>query len=811
MDAVTKADLHVHSKYSKRPSQWVLQKIGCSESYTEPRHIYHTLRNMGMDLVTITDHNTLEGSLEIAHLPDAFISEEITAYFPEDRCKVHVLAYDITEAQHRDIQKYRDNVFDLAEYLRQSGICHVLAHPLFSVNDKLTKSHFEQLLLLFKSFEINGARDAYLNSNLRSILELLEPEDIRRLENTYDRPALHQDPWRKNLTGGSDDHSSLNMGRTHTVMPGVRSVHDFLQGIGAGQSRPVGKASTPQTLGHNLYSIAYQFYKQKFQLGRHVNKDILLKFIDRNLDPGHEEAPGLLNSLHALWSQRIRPRSRKNPPEQLQDMLRYEAARLIWADPQLMDIVRSSGTCREGRGMSWFAFVNQAANRVLKHSADHMLRKVAQGSIFDIFHSLGSAGALYTLLMPYFLSYSLFAHDRKFSRGILDSLAADKAVTQGQRAALPRVAHFTDTFYEINGVALTLQQQVELAVSTDKDMTIITCDPQAAQPSSGVMNFRPIGVFELPEYPELKLFYPPLLEMMQYCFDREISHIHSATPGPIGLAGLAIAKLMHLPIYGTYHTSLPQYTQYLTQDFALEELMWKFVLWYYNQLDLVFAPSHSTANELIAKGLSPQKVRVYPRGIDIQRFHPSKRNGYYAKNFQMRDEIKLLYVGRISREKNLDILEQAFVDLHREQPNVRLVMVGDGPYRAEMESNLAGVPAVFTGYLEGEALAQAYASADLFVFPSATDTFGNVVLEAQASGLPVIVAAEGGPRENLIQGQTGLIVPATTPEAFKKAVLKIIRTPGLLERMKNQARQYMEGRSFEKSFEQVWAYYGQTG
>jgi glycosyltransferase involved in cell wall biosynthesis len=268
---------------------------------------------------------------------------------------------------------------------------------------------------------------------------------------------------------------------------------------------------------------------------------------------------------------------------------------------------------------------------------------------------------------------------------------------------------------------------------------------------------------------------------------------------------------MRLPIYGTYHTSLPQYTQYLTQDFALEELMWKFVLWYYNQMDLVFAPSHSTANELIAKGLSPQKVRVYPRGIDIRRFHPSKRNGYYAKNFQMRDEIKLLYVGRISREKNLDILEQAFVDLHRELPNVRLIMVGDGPYRAEMEANLAGAPAVFTGYLEGEALAQAYASADLFVFPSATDTFGNVVLEAQASGLPVIVAAEGGPRENLIPGQTGLIVPATTPEAFKKAVLKIIRTPGLLERMKNQARQYMEGRSFEKSFEQVWAYYGQTG
>jgi len=372
------------------------------------------------------------------------------------------------------------------------------------------------------------------------------------------------------------------------------------------------------------------------------------------------------------------------------------------------------------------------------------------------------------------------------------------------------VAHFTDTFYEVNGVALTLQQQVALARSTNKDMTILTCDPQTRQAVPGVMNFRPIGAFELPEYPELKLFYPPLLDMLQYCFDREITHVHSATPGPIGLAALAIAKLMHLPIYGTYHTSLPQYTRHLTEDFALEEMMWRFVLWYYNQMDLVFAPSHSTANELIAKGLAPHKVRVYPQGIDTQRFHPCKRNGFYEKNHQFGKELKLLYVGRISKEKNLDVLVQTFAALHQEQGDMGLIVVGDGPYRTEMERKLKDTPAVFTGYLDGEDLAQAYASADLFVFPSTTDTFGNVVLEAQASGLPVVVSAAGGPRENLIPGQTGLIVPSTTPEAFKNAILEIVRTPGLLRKMQGQAREYMEGRSFEKSFNQTWEYYGQT-
>ncbi|HKI81774.1 MAG TPA: glycosyl transferase, partial [Pseudodesulfovibrio sp.] len=145
-DPLFKVDMHVHSRFSTRPSQWILQKIGCPESFTEPRRLYDIALSRGMDMVTITDHNTIAGALEIAHLPHTFVSEEITTYFPEDRCKLHVLAYDITEAQHGDIQHLRENVFDLVPYLREQNIAHVLAHPLFAVNDRLTPAHFEQAL-----------------------------------------------------------------------------------------------------------------------------------------------------------------------------------------------------------------------------------------------------------------------------------------------------------------------------------------------------------------------------------------------------------------------------------------------------------------------------------------------------------------------------------------------------------------------------------------------------------------------------------------------------------------------------------------
>ena len=114
-----KIDLHVHSKYSTRPSQWVLQKLGCQECYTEPQTLYRLAKKRGMSLVTITDHNVIDGCLEIAGLPDTFISEEVTTYFPEDGCKAHVLVYDINEAQHREIQKVRENIFDLVDYLQE--------------------------------------------------------------------------------------------------------------------------------------------------------------------------------------------------------------------------------------------------------------------------------------------------------------------------------------------------------------------------------------------------------------------------------------------------------------------------------------------------------------------------------------------------------------------------------------------------------------------------------------------------------------------------------------------------------------------
>ena len=228
-------------------------------------------------------------------------------------------------------------------------------------------------------------------------------------------------------------------------------------------------------------------------------------------------------------------------------------------------------------------------------------------------------------------------------------------------------------------------------------------------------------------------------------------------------------------------------------------------------MDAVYVPSRATGSELIDKGIPESKIRLYPRGINTRRFHPAKRNGFWHSSYRLTEqELKLLYVGRISKEKSLDVLVQAFKRIEKQVPHTRLILVGDGPYRREMQKELKGARVLFTGEITGEALAQAYASSDLFIFPSSTDTFGNVVLEAQASGIPVVVTDKGGPKENLIDGQSGVVVPAESPQAIADAVSRLCSQPERLSRMKQAARAYMENRSFDAAFLKTWELYKET-
>jgi glycosyltransferase involved in cell wall biosynthesis len=797
-----KVDLHLHSEFSKRPSAWFLKKIDCAECYTEPLNLYGLAKQRGVDWVTITDHNCIDGCREISHLPDTFSGCEVTSYFPEKNCKVHILVYCITEAQFSIIDQCRENIYDLVEYLQAQNIPYVMAHPFYMVNKDFSVELFEKSLLLFKYFEISGNQDSEVNSVLRNIIENLDGSDIEELSQKHGIKPGFEQPWIKRFTGGSDDHSSLSIGATYTEVPGAETVEDFWAGVEQGRAViHTAQEAGPLSFAHHLYGTAYQFYNSRFGIGKYHEKSVLVRFLDRMLQSGVHKNSRIWNKMIYQWRKRRNRRPRTMAKSSITQILQYEAQKVIENDKALKALLRKGHEVSNQSHQHWFRFVNEISNKMLGHLGDHIIKQVMQGNPFDVFHALGSGGALYTLLAPYFFSFKIYGNCRRFARD-----AAENFNVKGFAKPAPMsVGHFTDTYHEINGVARMLQEEVYMAKKLGKDLTVITCrtDEVGERNGSEIKYFDPVGVHSLPEYPEVRTAVPPLLKVLQYCYEKDFTHIHSATPGPVGLTGLLVSHILQLPFYTTYHTSMPQYARYLTGDSAIEGLTWRYILWFYEQSDIIFSPSRSTASELVSKGIDSKKIRVIPRGVDTKQFSPD----YKKQNSDLPAGLKLLYVGRVSKEKDLPTLVRAYKKVSKWLDGVNLIVVGQGPYLDEMRKKLKGTSTLFMGYLEGERLSEVMAGCDLFVFPSTTDTFGNVVLEAQASGLPVIVSDKGGPCENLIEGRTGIIVSGCDDEALARAIEKLAGDPEKLRQMGEEAYNYAKGRDYNEAFERYWKLY----
>jgi glycosyltransferase involved in cell wall biosynthesis len=761
-----KADLHVHSSFSNKPTYWALRKFNCPESFTSPEFIYKTAKQAGMDFVTITDHNTIGGALQIAHLPDVFISVEVTAYFPEDGCKVHMVVLDICEAVYQDIMQLRKNIYELVSYLSRNNIVHFIAHPLYAQNEKLNADHIEKMILLFQVFEVkNGSRAPRFNRFMEKVLDGLTPALVEHLADKHNLEPVGEQPWFKAKVGGSDDHSGIFIARAHTAAPEGKTKREFIGSISQFQTCAAGEDGDPLTLAHSLYGIAHSFYRGRFNSRKSGPTPFIKVLLNNYFDAGNESLS---------FRDKLRFFIRKNLPEfsagyegrSFEEILDKEARRLL-NDRDFLAVI---GTGDRNRKI--FAVTSYLANRMIYIYTERLTRISYQKGFFDLVNSLSTIGLVHLLASPYYLAF----HHQHRGKSLMGELEGRFGFMTAEEKK-EKIALFTDTLHEINGVAITIRRLVETAKSRGVELTVITSSMRETSYENGVMNFRQVGDFVLPEYPELKLSFPPLLDVIDY-FEREgFTRIHVSTPGSIGLIALLIAKLMDIPISGTYHTDIPRYVRSLTSDELLENAAWQFMIWFYNQLEEVMVPSTSTRKQLIEHGLPAGKAKPLPRWVDTRRFNPASRDEGFWKGFGIADGIKFLYVGRVSREKNLELLVNAFREIIQSGFSAHLVIIGDGPYRKEMEENLRGYPATFAGFLEGDSLSRGYASSDVFVFPSTTDTFGNVVLEAQASGLPVIVSDEGGPKELMRDGVTGIVVRADDKDSLVEAMLFFLRDP----------------------------------
>ncbi|MDX2255483.1 MAG: glycosyltransferase [Pseudanabaenaceae cyanobacterium bins.39] len=364
-----------------------------------------------------------------------------------------------------------------------------------------------------------------------------------------------------------------------------------------------------------------------------------------------------------------------------------------------------------------------------------------------------------------------------------------------------RIAIFTETFLpKIDGIVTRLKYTVEYLVKLGNQVMVFAPDGGLRE-YCGAQVYG-VSAFDFPLYPELKLALPrPSIGNALERFQPDIVHI--VNPAILGMAGLYYAKTMQYPLMASYHTHLPQYLQHYGLGF-LEGLMWELVKNTHNQAALNLCTSTAMIAELRSHGV--ERLDLWQRGVDTVQFHPR------FKSAEMRSRLSqghpqdplFLYVGRLSAEKEI----QHILPVLQSIPNSRLALVGDGPYRQELEKIFAGTNTNFVGYLRGDDLAAAFASSDAFLFPSRTETLGLVLLEAMAAGCPVVAANAGGIPDIVTPSVNGYLFEPNDPQGLLSATQNLLAHRSQV--MCQEARLEAEKWGWDAATRQLEGYYQQT-
>ncbi|MCU0625377.1 MAG: glycosyltransferase family 1 protein [Gemmatimonadaceae bacterium] len=359
-----------------------------------------------------------------------------------------------------------------------------------------------------------------------------------------------------------------------------------------------------------------------------------------------------------------------------------------------------------------------------------------------------------------------------------------------------RLALFSETYPpQMNGVSRTLERLVREVQARGGEVRVFTADDPDAATIDHVERWASVPFWA---YPQLRLAAPRVRAATDALRAWHPTLVHVATEFGVGLGGRGAARRLGLPLVSSYHTNFLAYAQFYRLG-LFADVGWNYFRWFHAPAAVTFVPTIAMRDDLAARGFA--HLDIWGRGVEGERFDPRFRSDEWrARHGIAPDDICVLYVGRIAKEKGLGHALDAMRQLHGrdEAMRLRFVFVGDGPYDAELR---AAAPAgtVFTGRLEGTALSTAYASGDVFLFPSITDTFGNVLLEAMASGLVVLAADAGNTRELAGEGR-GVIVRPDDGAAIAEALVTLARDPAATRRMAGTARAW----ALQRTWPRIW-------
>lgn len=363
-----------------------------------------------------------------------------------------------------------------------------------------------------------------------------------------------------------------------------------------------------------------------------------------------------------------------------------------------------------------------------------------------------------------------------------------------------RIALFTETFLpKVDGIVTRLSHTVDHLQRMGDQVLVFS-------PEGGLSEYKGARIngipgFPLPLYPELKLALPrPSIRRELELFQPDLIHI--VNPAVLGVGGLYYAKSLGIPLVASYHTHLPKYLEHYGLG-ILEGVLWEILKLMHNQAVINLVTSTAMQEALETHGV--ERVHVWQKGVDVELFDPSLASAEMRSHLTQGnpDSPLLLYVGRLSAEKEIDRIKPVLEAI----PNARLALVGDGPYRADLEKIFEGAPTFFAGYMTGKTLGAAFASADAFLFPSRTETLGLVLLEAMAAGCPVIAANAGGIPDIVTDGVNGYLFDPADERGAIAATERLLSNAAERDQIRCNARQEAERWGWAAATRQLQNFY----
>ncbi len=383
-----------------------------------------------------------------------------------------------------------------------------------------------------------------------------------------------------------------------------------------------------------------------------------------------------------------------------------------------------------------------------------------------------------------------------FLEGRSDLSPLASAYPGGELDREKRILWFTDTINDLNGPSVTLKKLGWLAHEKNLKLNLVSSlleEEMTDELPPNFVNLPFLYAFKLPYYDKYTLKIPALIRALKLIRSYRPDEIFISTPGPMGLFGLMAANILRVKKVGIYHTDFYLQSKAVVGNGIIPYILERLMIWFYNSMDEIHVPTREYMDITESRGYDRSKMKIFRRGLDCG-FFSMKDTGrtLLMERFGIRDGVTILFTGRMSKDKNLDLLLEAYRRLAAKRNNVNLLLVGDGPYIQTIKKAMRGYDRVIlTGKLEQSVLPDVYAGSDMFAFPSVADTFGMSVLEAQACGLPAIVSEAGGPKEIIIPNETGLVASSADANEWVRAIEYII------DLMENDLETYIDMR--EKS------------